>query len=234
MVLACLGVLIFGGLRYYLRSSGLFQLREARIVTGDTLGADLVSEYLSLSYGMPLFALDLARRQQEFMRDAPTIQTITIQRHLPDRMSVTIVERMPLARFARRNLALDAEGFIFVRYKGIDQLPSISGYEIHGLTPGARVSGLARSAILLLELMRVQNIPLTIADIDVSREGYLICTMADQRMVKLAWEGVAAGKIGSQSLLRHQLMELARSMNSETGRVRGRWDATVPGRAYAL
>jgi cell division septal protein FtsQ len=236
LVLLGLGLAAFGirrGVRYYLLESGTFTLRKIDIVTGDTLNSQRVLEYLAITNGMPLFALDLARSQQDFLRDAPTIQTLTIRRRLPDAICIRVVERVPLARFARRSLAVDAEGCVFVSYRGIELLPSIAGYEAMEIAPGTRVGGMALAAVELLENLRTANLPLAVVDVDVANEDYLHCTMSDQRRVKLAWQGMGARDARSQRWLLAQLRGLAQAMNSERGRTRSRWDATVPGRAYA-
>lgn len=236
LALLCLALTGFGvqrGVRYYLLESGIFTLRKIDIETGDTLTPQRVLEYLAITNGMPLFALDLARSQRDFLRDAPTIQTLTIRRRLPDAISIRVVERVPLARFARRSLAVDAEGCVFVSYRGIELLPSICGYEAMEIAPGMRVAGMALAAVELLEQLRTANLPLAVVDVDVASEDYLHCTMSDQRRVKLAWKGMGARDARSRRWLLAQLRGLAQAMNSERGRTRGRWDATVPGRAYA-
>lgn len=94
--------------RYYLEDSGLFVLRKIDIQAGVTITSDLVREHLKLREGMPLFAGDLAERRKKYMADAPTIHSLTITRILPDRISVTLVEREPLARLALQPLTVTA------------------------------------------------------------------------------------------------------------------------------
>ncbi len=236
LALFCLAILGLGahrGVRYYMMQSGIFKLRKIEIETGDTLTPQRVLEYLAITNGMPLFTLDLARSQEDFLRDAPTIQTLALRRRLPDAIAIRVVERVPLARFARRSLAVDAEGCVFVSYRGIELLPSICGYEAMELAPGARVCGMALAAVELLAQLRTANIPLAVVDVDVASEDYLLCTMSDQRRVKLAWQGMGRRDARSQRWLLAQLRGLGQAMNSERGRARSRWDATVPGRAYA-
>jgi cell division septal protein FtsQ len=219
--------------RYYLLESGRFVLRTIEIQAGDTITSDLVREQLRLREGMPLFALDIAECRREYMHHAATIRSLTITRTLPDRLSVSLVEREPLARLARKPLAVDRDGCVFVRYLGIEILPCISGYPADGLVPGARVAGLAQAALELFELLKNHTLPLQIVDVDVSREDYLDCTMSDQRRVKLAWPRMGENDARSNRLLLAQLNGLAAAMNSARGQGRGTWDATLPGRAYA-
>ena len=219
--------------RYYLLESGRFVLRAIEIEAGDTITRDRICEYLKLREGMPLFAIDIARRQREFLRDAATIRSLTITRRLPDRITVNLVEREPLARLARKPLAVDSEGFIFVRYLGIETLPCLSGYPGDQIVPGARVAGMARAALELFEVLKDNTLPLLIVDVDVSREDCLDCTLSDQRRVKLAWKHLGDRDARSRRFLLAQLKGLAAAMNSERGQGRGLWDATLPGRVYA-
>lgn len=233
VLLALAGGGCWRGVRYYLLESGTFTLRRLEIQAGETLGESRVREYLKLQVGMPLFAADIVRQQADFMHDAPPLQAVTIQRELPDKLKVRIVERIPLARFARKPLAVDAEGQVFVRYHGIEMLPCISGYEDLEIAPGMRVGGMALAAVDLLNALRASQVPLAVVDIDVDHLDYVYCTMSDQRRVKLAWRYMQDRDERSHKWLLAQLRGLAESMNSERGRPRSRWDATVPGRAYA-
>ena len=229
-------LLILGGhwlMDWYLLRSGRFVLRRIDVQAGDTITRDRVCEYLRIKEGMPLFEIDIVRRQKEFMRDAATIRSLTITRKLPDRMSICVIEREPLARMARHPFAVNSEGLIFVRYIGIDSLPCISGYPGERMVPGTRVGGSAVAALELLELLRDQHLPLQIVDIDVSHEDYLACTMSDQRRAKLAWKYQGDNDTRSRRHLLAQLKGLATAMNSERGQRLASWDATIQGRAYA-
>lgn len=224
---------VVSGVNYYLMHSGQFVLRHIDVQAGDTITRELVCEYLKLQEGMPLFEVDIGRRQQDFLRDAATIRSLSITRRLPDRITVRVIEREPLGRLARRPFAVDADGTIFVRYLGMESLPCISGYRDGLVVPGARVDGLALAALELFEVLKNNPLPLPIVDVDVSRGDYLACTMSDQRRVKLAWKHLGEHDARSQRFLLAQLKGLATAMNSERGQGRASWDATIQGRAYA-
>ena len=218
---------------YYLMRSGRYVLRHVDVQAGETITRERICEYLKLQIGMPLFEIDISRRQQELLRDAATIRSLTITRTMPDRLSVSVIERQPLARLASRPFAVDRSGCVFVRYHGIELLPCISGYNAGPAGPGARLEGMATVALDLLDALKNNAIPLQIVDVDVSHEDFLDCTMSDQRRAKLAWTGIGDTGASSNRFLLAQLQGLATAMNSERGRERGTWDATVQGRAYA-
>lgn len=234
LTLAAVAGLLAWACRLYFVQSGLFSLRHIEIQTGDTLRPELVRGYLKLEEGAPLFDPLLARRRDDFLNHVPTARELTIVRRLPDRVTVRIVERSPLARIARRPLAVDAEGMVFVRYAGIDLLPVIGGMSAPGVDSGMRVTGLLRAAVVLLETLHIEELPLAVVEIDVAHEDYIACTMSDQRHVKIAWEGMTTDSEDARAQLRVQLLILAEAMNTDRGRARARWDATVAGRAFAL
>ena len=235
-VLALLGALAVGacvlGDLCFVRGD-LFRLRYIDIQGGDTLTPGQVRDYFKLKEGMPLFAIDIDGRHGDFLRDAAAARELTIQRVLPDRIEMRIIEREPLARFARTPLVVDAEGCVFPRRAGVELLPTIAGCDGLAIKPGMRVHGMALAAVELLETLRVESVPLEVVEIDVNHEDYIACTMSDQRHAKVAWDEMGECSERSAARLLIQLRGLAKSMNTERGRTSGRWDATVPGRAYA-
>ena len=118
---------------------------------------------------------------------------------------MSLVEREPLARLARKPLAVDRDGYVFVRYLGIETLPCISGYPPNSDVLGTQVTGMTWAALELFELLKNHTLPLQIVDVDVSREDYLDCTMSDQRRVKLAWPRMGENDARSNRLLLAQL-----------------------------
>jgi hypothetical protein len=222
------------GVRAYFRSCPLYVLRRATVETGGTLPADDVRSYLRLHEGsMPLFGTDISRQRDALLRDAPAVRDIVVSRHLPDRLVVRIVEREPLARLGRTARVLDTEGCVFVRYNGIEALPVITGFDLIAAVPGARLRGQAQAAIEVLERCRAAETELPVAEVDISREDALLCTMVDQRQVLLAWDNMGTRSAGSLAALDGRLRELLAAMHSDRGRDRRLWDVTVAGRVYA-
>jgi cell division septal protein FtsQ len=224
---------------YFLRNDR-FVLRHLDIHGGPTLKADVMRDYLrellGLREGASLFAVDLVRARDELMREQPSIREMTLVRRLPDRMEIRIIEREPLARIGNRatGLVVDVDGFVFHRYVGVETLPVIVGLDGVTVQAGVRLTDMAQAAVCFVAALERQSFRLPVTMIDASREDYLLLSLADQKQVKLAWEGMEKSSYGSAELLRKRLVELSRAVNSEAGRNRRMWDATVPGRVYAL
>ena len=225
---------------YFIRNDR-FVLRRLDIQGGTTLKADVMRDYLrellGLREGASLFSVNLRRTRDELMREQPSIREITLVRRLPDRLDIRIIEREPILRVGNNRtagLVADGEGFIFHRYVGVATLPALVGLDGVTVQSGKRLAGMAQAAVSLAVALDRLNIRLPVLSIDASREDYLLLTLADQKQVKLAWEEMDKSVAGTNDTLRKRLMELSRAINSEAGRNRRMWDATVPGRVYSL
>lgn len=224
---------------YFLRNDR-FILRHLEIYGGSTLKADVMRDYLrellDLHEGTRLFTVDLSRARDELMREQPSIREMTLVRKLPDCMEIRIIEREPIARIGNRatGLVVDADGFVFHRYVGVATLPAIVGLDGVAVQDGVRLTGMAQAAVCFVASLERLNFRLPVMMVDASREDYLLLTLIDQKQVKLAWEEMEKEANGSVENLRKRLIELSRAINSEAGRNRRMWDATVPGRVYAL
>jgi hypothetical protein len=225
---------------FYFQRNDRFVLRHLDIQGGTTLKSDVMRDYLAellgLREGVNLFAVNLTRTRNELMREQPSIREMTLMRRLPDRIEIRIIEREPVARIGNRaaGLVVDREGFLFHRYVGVATLPAILGLEGVAVDSGKRLADMPQAAVDLITALDRAPVRLPLVTVDVSREDYLLLTLADRKQVKLAWEGMEKNGGASHEALRRRLAELSRAINSEAGRNRRLWDATVPGRIYSL
>ena len=226
---AVLGLAVLaGGLfyHYHFRRNPQFVLRELAIVSGETMNEMLVREYLGLREGMPLFDLDIERRRQDLLTDAPNIRSISITRHTPSRMEVRIVEREPVGRMGRSGQVTDDEGVVFPRYVGVEHLPMLVGLEGVEVQPGNHLEGMGLAAVRLLSMIRRPEYNLPVVQIDLSHSDYLQLTLADQRQVRLWWKGMDTAGVDSREALGRRLKRLLQAM--AVAPQRRVWDATVP------
>ena len=216
-----------------------FVLRTFDIEGGETLTPGLMEELLGsgdqpLKAGTPLFAVNIAAKQREFLQAAHNVRDIRITRVLPDTLKVRIVERRPLVRVERiGGLVADSEGAIFVRYRGIAELPLLTGLEGFDTALGGRLSGMALAGIRLVAFLENQPFRIPVVSIDAAHPDHLTLTLVDQKQVALSWPGMLDPNGGSREHLRRTLAELSRAMNTAGGRSRRYWNATVPGRIAA-
>jgi hypothetical protein len=231
------GWLVFN--RYYRNASDLFIMRNVResvtINTGKTLTPDLVCEVLGLREGVNIFTLDIAAKRLELLEQAPNIKDMSITRRMPDKLTITIIEREPVARVGSNGRVVDDEGVVFIRYAGIGGLPLIKGVEgFSQIKPGDRLYGNDMAAVRLALNARRPECRLRLLALDASKEDYLLLTFSDYRQAKFRWSGMGDSEKHSEASMQKQLDRLAQAMESEIGRPRMMWDATQPDRIFAM
>ncbi len=231
------GLLIFNS--YYRYASDLFVLHDVRnsvtINTGKTLTPDLVCEVLGLHEGVNIFTLDIADKRLELLEQAPNIKDMSIVRRMPNKLTITIVEREPIARVGSNGRVVDEEGVVFIRYAGIGGLPLIKGADgFVQIKPGDRLYGNDMAAVLLAVNATRPECRQRLLAVDTSKADYLLLTFSDYRQAKFSWAGMGDCERHSESCMQGQFDRLAQAMESEIGRPRMLWDATQPDRIFAM
>jgi len=243
---ACAAVLVIGvwGVWtlftvYYFRAQSLFVLRDLRssvvIVTGRTLTPDLICEKLGLREGVNLFAIPIEQKRRELLEQAPNIREISIVRRMPDKLTVTIMEREPIARVGSHGRVVDEEGVVFIRYAGTGGLPLIKGAdEFSQIKPGERLHGNELAAARLIHSTLRPECSVRLLAVDASKLDYLMLTFSDYRQAKFAWQGMSDDLKETDLRMQRHFDNLVKAMESEIGKPRMMWDATLPERVFAM
>ena len=224
---------------YYFRGQELFVLRDVRnnvaITTGKTLTPDLVCEVLELKEGKNLFSIPIEQKRRELLEQAPNIREITSVRRMPDKMKITIIEREPIARVGSNGRVVDEEGVVFIRYAGTGGLPMIKGSdEFSQIKPGERLRGTEMAAVRLVNNTLRPECKLRLLAVDAAKEDYLLLTFSDYRQARFAWEGMQDEQKNTAAKMQFHFDNLAKAMESVIGKPRLMWDATLPGRIFAM
>jgi cell division septal protein FtsQ len=236
------GVAGWGGWKlfeaYYFHSKSLFVLKDLQacvtINTGKTLTPDLICEILQLHNGMNLFSLSIEQKRSELLEQAPNIRDIAIVRRMPDKLTITISEREPIARVGANGQVVDEEGVVFVRYAGTGGLPMIRGSDLlTQIKPGDRLRGKEKAAVRLVQSALRPECRLRLLVVDTAKDDYLLVTLSDHRQAKIAWDGMSDDEKDTQVKMQRQFDQLALAMESDIGRGCLLWDATIPGRIFA-
>lgn len=239
-------------LRLYFFGGSLFGIdvpvqvvEQINISTGEAVTKQLLLDFLQLREGMPyfdkkegLFAGDLAKRQKKILKTAPALSALTITRDSGNTISVTTTERVPLAIFADKTFAIDRSATVFVRYRGVAQLPVIKGFKSGSLSPGTKISSnrMLASALELIECLNNGKSELrkgTVVSIDVSKYDYIECELADQKRLKLAWKNMGHGTDVGEEWLIAQLNGFVGTARSPRSKGCRYFNATVPGHCYS-
>jgi len=229
--------------RYYFSPQGRFALTDVRrnveVSAGKLLNPDTIYQILSLKDGMNQFQLPIGETRQTLLVREPNIKDLKIVRQLPDKMSISIIERSPVARVQTEDggWVVDDEGIPFVRYVGTEHLPLIKKVDLPAqMQAGRRVHGMAMAAVQMVNNMRRVNVKLKLLELEAVKDDYLLLTMSDHRQVKFAWDGMTAEKIeaGQTQKMQKHYDELELLMESPVGLVCLMWDARVPGRITGM
>ena len=251
VLLVAILLLLRALLRLYFFGGNLFGLEipeqkvdRVEISAGEAVPRSLLLEYLQLREGMPffdpkegLFAGDLGRRQTKVLKAAPALATLSISRTSSNVVSVVATERAPLAKFDSLPFAIDKESVVFARYRGIEQIPVITGFSKKALTPGLRITAhrMMASTLELLQCLEAGQSELRkgfIVSIDVSKIDYITCEMTDGRRVKLAWKEMGRGTERGRRWLIAQLDGYVATIQDPRSRNYKEFDLTIPGHCY--
>ena len=205
---------------------------DVTITTGKTLTPSLVYELLGVQQGASLFSVPIDRKRHELMTLAPHVRDIKIERYLPNKMTVSITERDPIARIGveLNGQVVDEEGMAFIRYVDTDGLPLIKRPRaVPDLKPGERLYGMERAAVRLIHGMAQSGCKLRLREIDAGSKDYLLLTFAGSnvRKAKFAWAGMADDQEHDQKEMLKRLDILEKVMNSEIGKDCRMFDATT-------
>jgi len=218
---------------------------QVSIPSGKMVKADVIAAEFGIRPGANLALIDFDAKREEILRKIPNLRAITVSRQLPDKVSIAIEEREPVARMdflgqkRPSGRVVDLEGVVFRCQRGTRLLPVIREKSPPGTAIGHRLEGRARAALLLIEMTHDAEFQdLGILEIDTSSPDYLLATLgADYSKLKIAWEGMDAKPTpDSRSSLRRQLNHLLCAVRAQVGNGVRVWNATdfaKPGRIYA-
>lgn len=144
-----------------------------------------------------IFSLDLPTLRDDFLKSHPTVREFTIERHLPDRLVITVGEHSPVARVGMRHLVVDDEGRVFeispraeIRSEGLPQLDS---ERFADCKPGGLIPDEDRIALDILRAERLSRTELRyhIAEIDLTGDLYIDLTTSENIRIRLPRDQLA-------------------------------------------
>ncbi len=209
--------------------------RQVSIATGDHVKAGVILELFGIRKGANFAKIDFRGKHREILERIPNIRTLTVLRHLPDRVEIHVEERTPAARMnvkggkARSGRVADADGVVFNRQAGTSLLPVI--FEGRSFTAaGKTLAGRSRAALRLLEVCRSDFPGLGVLAVDATHPDYLLATLGNYSHAKIAWKDMDAPTAGTEPAMRKQLEHLQAAVSTGGPGVKI-WNATLPNRA---
>lgn len=168
--------------------------RQVEINHGKMVDGEVIREKLGLKTGANLALIDFKTKREDALKTTPNIRNISISRHLPDRITVDVEERSPIARVNIRGKkavsgkVVDTDGVVFIWQRGTNMLPTIREADAPGTHPGAHLSGRALAALRVIEACQEGDLrELGILEIDASKNDYLLATLGNYSRAKIAW-----------------------------------------------
>ena len=210
--------------------------RQVEIATGANIKAGLILESFGLRKDANLALIDFSARRREILERVPNIRTITVSRHLPDRVSIVVEEREPVARLAvkgNRNTGrvVDTEGGVFKRQTGTQMLPTIT--EKTETPAGERLSGRTLAALRLLEFSKDGDYAaFAVQDVSTVPTDYLYATLGNYQTAKIAWEDMDRPIASTRAAMVSQMEHFLQAYRVGTAGPGSVWNVTIKNRAF--
>lgn len=220
---------------------------QITIASGKMVKADVIADIFGIKPGANLATIDFGEKRKAALEKVPNLRDIRIIRKLPDRVTITIEEREPIARLGVKNgkgdtgKVVDAESVVFYCARGTQLLPIIREAKTPGSAAGSKLEPRARAALRLVEACRESEFQeLGLLEVDTSPVDYLLATIntgSSYARLKIAWEDMdESATPASRTSLNRQLQHLRDAIRTRIGDGAVIWNATdysSPGRIYA-
>jgi hypothetical protein len=187
------------------------------ITTGNKMVyPDAITLHFGLTNGANLATIPFASLRAKFLERIPNVRNIKIERRMPNRVTIDVEEREPIARIAPRSGAAapgrvaDADGVVFWYNANTALLPIVREAVSTPTLPGKRLSGSAAAA---LRLVRAASQPelasLRVQEIETHHPDYLLVTFGNYDRAKIAWDHMHEDTRLSRESLHSQLTKLS-------------------------
>jgi cell division septal protein FtsQ len=200
LLVGSVGGVLYGGhevLRRFLWENPEFHLTDVRVTTDGALTREEILSAASIVEGRNIFTIDLAKAR-EALDALPQVERVELQRDLPNRITINISERRPIAWLAARadddpssskhSLLIDARGVVIHSETILPEylhLPVVSGVVMGNLKPGMRVRSYEMQAALDLIRLNADSARFQPRNLDISR-GYCV-VVTDQHRRKITF-----------------------------------------------
>ena len=189
-------------LRRFLWENPDYYLAFVNVSTDGTLTHEQVRTTANIEIGRNIFTIDIAKAREEL--DAmPQVESVELQRVLPNRIEVRIFERRPIAWLAAKagedpsvsdkSFLVDSRGIamqIKARLPEYLSLPVIAGVSMENLVAGQKVKSYEMQAALDLIRLNTDNTRFHPRTLDISKGYCVIVTDQSRRKVTFGLERV--------------------------------------------
>lgn len=154
-----------------------------------------IKELFKLKKGTRLADIDFEKCREKILKKYPILSNITIHKKLPNKVTICVEERKPMARVNYEAgervswLVVDSNGVVFnFPLNDSHTLPIIKQAKPYTLS-GEKIQGKAQLALRLIEFCSIKDISnIQLTEIDVSDDLFLIAKTRDYNRIDLLWE----------------------------------------------
>ena len=219
--------------------------RELDVVisSGKMVHPDIITLCFGLTNGANLATIPFPELRKKLLARIPNIRELKIERRLPNRVTIDVVEREPTVRIAPpkgradTGLVADFDGVVFSFSSDVESLPVIREASNPPTTPGKHLTGMAAAAVRLIRAASEPDLAdLSILEVETGHPDYLLATLGDYSRAKIAWDHMLDDSRLANESLKKQLKRLYQAISSRIISQPTLWIATdfgKPGRIYA-
>lgn len=219
LLVAAYYLLAYVGSFFFSRNDA-FELKAIVMVSDGRLSSARLREYTDLKPGVNLFDVEFDELREN-LASVPLVESVRIQRKLPDTLFVRVTERVALAQVHWKWRAVpflvDRTGVVLPTTRSGRALPLIEGLKLDRLRPGERIDNegvrFTLSLISLCDLLRLSPV-IRFERFDLRYPDYITATLADDVSVRFPRHSA-----------REKLVRLARVL--ELAREQGRTLKTI-------
>ena len=194
---------------------------------------EIITRWFGLTNGANLASIPFAELREKLLGRIPNIRDLKIERRLPNRVTIDVIERDPAVRVAPlkgkvdTGLVADTDGVVFRYSSNVSALPVIREASGPGTSPGKTLSGMAAAALRLIEATALPELAgFVVLEVDTSHADYLLATLGDYSRAKIAWENMLDDTRAARESLQRQLKHLAKAIAARMITQPTLWNAT--------
>lgn len=198
---------------------------QIETVTSPHIKRALLLDLFGLTNGCNLALMDFKALRKEILRKQPVVKSLSVTRRLPGGLVIAADERKPIARVNYTPVKIkngdgrvetsyhwnvvDAEGVVFRFSQSETRLLPRIVEKRRSAAPGEKLSGRPMAALRLIDMCARRDFPsISILDVDVSGQSYLVATTRDYDAIKIDWARVNENGDGRQDGIRSALGQI--------------------------
>ncbi len=191
-------------LRRFVFENPDYAIREVKYLTDGTLTRDQVLKTGDLREGHNIFLINLGKARTEIEK-MPQVENVEVVRTLPNRLSVTVTERRPIAWVVSKStddptvsdtaFLIDARGMLMKSRAKLEEYlhyPVISGVQTGNLVAGERVTTSEMQAALELIRLTSDSTRFQARHVDLSKGYCLVVTAHSHAKITFGLDRIEA------------------------------------------